>query len=338
MKGYFAPDTQLRKDKGYDILGYMYTHNPIVFSSINYVTASLFSLRRDKHFEMVCSKPEWRQFFSELLIAYNPPKGLYGQAYDLANFLEGVLQSLLVFGKAFYKIDYAQEECSQTGTRWTIQRIRWLAVETMNAISGDGRIKGFVQQYSDRCVDKNLRGARVEFAPDEVFFVEWVFDGDKNLGISPLMSLIPHHKKMKWFLELIEQQVYAMSHPQDRSYRIERARYTSWDKAKRVNETSQIKIRAALGTVLDAPMSQYYETYQLTKSRKRTALIREYLVNEFNAQAVNALSKRNSLIEPARIELVGYMSASEIEDLFRKFQNGQASQDEVLNTLKNDMI
>lgn len=67
-------------------------------------------------------------------------------------------------------------------------------------------------------------------------------------------------------------------------------------------------------------------------------MIREYLVNEFNAQAVNALSKRNSLIEPARIELVGYMSASEIEDLFRKFQNGQASQDEVLNTLKNDMI
>ena len=337
MKGYFVPDMQLRKEKGYDVFEDIYEHNPVVFSSINNLTSSLFNPSRDSHFELVCSNPDWRQFF-EPLIAYHPPERLYGQAYDLANFLEGVLRSLLIFGKAFYKIDYAKEERDQIGAGWTIKRIRWLAVETMSVIYSHGKIQEFVQQYTNSCGYKDLRGTRVEFEPDEVFFVEWVFDGEKNRGVSPLKRLTPYHKKMKWFLEFSQRKLTAMYNPKDHSYAVERARYTSWDEAKRVNDTCEMRIKDALGRILDAPMTQYYETYQCVKSRKRLASIREYLLSEFNAQVVDTISKKNTSTESARIRLVGYMSAGEIEALFGKFQNGQVSQSELLNILQNDMV
>jgi len=338
IKGYSVSDEQLRKEKGYDLLEAMYTRNPIGFSSINNVTASLFNLRRDKHFDTVCSNPDWQKFFSELFIAYNPPEGLYGHAYDLVDFLVDVFKSILIFGKAFYSIDFAKKEHSQLGTIWTIQRIRWLPPETMSAIFINGRIQGYMQQYSNTCNYKDLHGTRVDFKPDEIFFVDWVFDGVKNRGISPLMRLILDFNKMESFLKFSARYAHAMFHPEDHSYEVERARYTSWDEARKINDVSKLRIKAALDTINDAPMTQYYEIYHLVKSRKRLAFIREYLLNEFNVQVVDNISKKNNLTELARVKLVGYMSEGEIEALFRKFQNGQVSRSEVSSILLNEMI
>jgi hypothetical protein len=239
MKGYFVPDTHLRKTKGYDVLENLYTRNPIVFSSAQELTHSLFNLRRDEHFSIVCSSQEWRQFLFELFIAYNPPEGLYGQSFDLSHFLEGVLQSLLMFGKAFFKIDYSEQQGSQTGSAWTVQRIRWLAVETMKPIYHKDRINNFVQQYSTKHEEKALRGARTEFMPHEIFFVEWSFDENRTKGVSPLVNLIPNGKMHIKFLQFLERRAYAIANPQDQSYTVERARYTSLEKTKRVNEISE---------------------------------------------------------------------------------------------------
>jgi hypothetical protein len=338
MKGYFVPDAHLQKIKGYDALDDLYTHNPIIYSSVNELTHSLFNLRRDEHFSIDCSSPKWRQFFSELFIAYDPPEGLYGQSFDLADFLEGVFHSLLIFGKAFFKVDHSEKQTGQTGTIWTVQRIRWLAVETMKPIYDKSRIKRFAQQYSAKCEVKDLQGAKTEFLPDEIFFVEWVFDDDKTKGVSPLVPLIPHDKMNIDFLQLMERQAYAIANPQNHSYRVERAKHTSWEKAKRANEISEIEMRAILGTALYAPMTEYYEAYYFAKIRKRIALIREYLVNQFNAQVVEPLCKKNGLTEPARINLVSYLSSTDIEDLVRKFQQGQVSNNEVISILQKDMI
>lgn len=338
MKGYFVPDTHLQKTKGYDVLDDLYTHNPVIHSSVNELTHSLFNLRRDEHFSIVCSSSKWRQFFSELFIAYNPPEGLYGQSFDLANFLEGVFQSLLIFGKAFFKVDHSEKQTNQTGTIWTVQRIRWLAVETIKPIYDKGRIERFVQQYSAKCEGKDLQGVKTEFLPDEIFFVEWAFDDDKTKGVSPLVPLIPQDKMHIEFLQLMERQAYAIANPQNHSYHVERARHTSWEKAKRANEISEIEMRAILGTVLYTPMTEYYEAYYFAKIRKRIALIREYLVNQFNAQVVEPLCRKNGLTEPTRIKLVSYLSSTDIENLVRKFQQGQISKNEVISTLQKDMI
>jgi len=93
-----------------------------------------------------------------------------------------------------------------------------------------------------------------------------------------------------------------------------------------------------LGTMLQAPMTEYYEAYYFGKIRKRIALIREYLVDQFNAQVVEPLCRKNDLTEQARINLVGYLSSTDIENLIRKFQQGQVSENEVISTLQNDMM
>lgn len=316
----------------------MYGGNPIIFGAMDSVRGSLFSYRREKHFEIVCSSSELRRFFNDILLGRGGFEGLYGQAYDLEGFLRGVLQSLLIFGKAFYKIDWAKQDYRGNKTRWVMKRIRWLAVETMDVVRDDEQIQGFKQEYSDHCSYKDLRGIKVEFEPDEIFFVEWVFDGERNRGVSPLKRLIPLSKEMDEFLEYIKLRTKALYHPEDRSYAVERALFTPWEEAKKKNEQCRIKIQDALGIMPDAPMTEYYDIHQFIKSRRRIAQIREYLLAEFNDQVVNSISKKNGFSESPRIKLVGYKSVSEIDELFDSFKCKEISNKEVVDALRDELI
>lgn len=250
--------------------------------------------------------------------------------------MRDVLQSLLLFGKAFYKIDWAEH--AENKTRWVVERIRWLAVETMDVVRVNEQIRGFNQEYSDHCSYEDLRGIRVDFEPDEVFFVEWVFDGERERGASPLRRLIPLCKEMDEFLEYVNMLTRAMYHPEDRSYAVERARFTPWEEAKKKNEQCKIKIQDALGVMPDAPMTEYYDIYQFIKSRRRIAQIREYLVAEFNDQVVNRISKKNGFLESPRIKLVGYKSVSEIDELFDGFKRKETSNKEVVDAFRDELI
>lgn len=337
LKGYCVPDEQLRKDKGYDELENMYTSDPIIFSSINYLASSLFNLKREEHFDVVCSNPDWRKFLSELFTAYHPPEGLYGHSYDLVSFFEGVLKSLLIFGKAYHKIDFKQTN-QGTDARWTIQRLRWLPVETMAMVVTNGKLQRFTQQYSRTCSERSLRGVKVDLEPEEVFVTEWIFDGLESRGISPLIQLIPDVKRTQRFLVFMERGVYAVTHPQDHSHQVERVRYASLDEEKKINDMSQTRIKATLGMMSDAPMTEYYEVYQFCRNRKKMANIRDYLLHEFSVQIVDNLLKKNHSAESARITLRDYMSADEIEALFRKYEKGQLTRDAVWNALSAEMM
>jgi len=207
----------MKKRRGYDTFEGMYGGNPIIFSAVNSICESLFSYRKEKHFEIVCSSSDLRRFFSDILLE-GQFDGLYGQAYDLEGFLREVLQSLLIFGRAFYKIDWTNRDYEEYGTRWVVERIRWLAVETMDFVKDNGQIRGFKQEYSNHCSYQDVRGKKVEFEPDEVFFVEWVFDGGENRGVPPLRRLIQPSKEMDRFLKTVELSVYAIGHPIPRSF------------------------------------------------------------------------------------------------------------------------
>ena len=320
------------------MLSSLYGSNPIVFGAVNNFRRSLFSYKREKHFEIVCTSSELRRFFNDILLGRGGFEGLYGQAYDLEGFMRGVLQSLLIFGKAFYKIDWAEQDHAKNKTRWVVERIRWLAIETMYVVTDDGRIQGFKQEYSDHCSYEDLRGIKIEFGPDEIFFVEWVFDEERNRGVSPLKRLIPLSKGMDEFLEYINLRIKVLHHPEDRSYAVERARFTPWEKAKKKNDQCKIKIQDALGIMPDAPMTEYYDIHQFIKSRRRIAQIREYLVAEFNDQIVNRISKKNGFAESPRIKLVGYKSVSEIDELFGHFKRKEVSNKEVVDAFRDELI
>jgi hypothetical protein len=335
MKGYVISDEELRKAKGYNILDYMYSRNPIIYSSINDVTSSMFNIFREDHFDLVCTQPKVMRLFAEL-VSRHPIEGLYGnQFHGLDDFLSNVFKSLITFGKVFTRIDYSQAQI-QGQTAWKIQRIRWLPAETMRVVHKKGEIKGFVQQYSKICQDERLC-KKTEFTPDEIFFVEWMFDGRRLKGVSPLLSLIPHAKRHLKFLKVMERKTYAMANPQDHSFKIERAKYASWEKEKRLNEISELRIRSTIGAWSDAPMTEYYGTFRFAKSRQRIAAIREYLLTQFNQQVVNTLSRKNGLNESVEIKLKGYLTSSEIGQLIQRFQNGQISQNEMITTLQKDM-
>ena len=335
MKGYVVPDENLRKTKGYQILDNLYGRNPIIHSSINDVTLSLFNVFRKEHFEVACGKPELVPVFAEL-VSDRAIEGIYGNHFfGLAGFLTDVFSNILVFGKTFYPIDYGQVQ-DKKGTYWKISRIRWLPPETMKIKRKKGNVTCLYQQYSKSCKDKRLC-KKTAFTPDEIFFVEWIFTKELSKGISPLKSLIPHADRHLKFLEIMTSKTFAMAHPQDHSLKVERARYASWDKEKKLSDISELIIRATIGTWSNAPMTEYFATLRFAQSRQKIAIIREYLVEQFNIQVVSNLSKKNSLDEPARIKLKGYLTSEQIGNLISRYEKTEISQEEILKALQNDM-
>jgi len=335
LKGYVVPDEYLKKRKGYAELADAYKSNPIIYGSVNNVHMSLFSYKKEKHFEIDSSNPHLRRFLNSVLLGQGGFKGLYGQEYDLEGFLRNVLQSLLIFGKAFYRIDWAEKVYEENKTRWVVEGIRWLTVETMDVVKSAGQIRGFKQEYSYNVTYKDLRGISIDFEPEEIFFVEWIFDEGKR-GVSPIKRLISLCEEMHDFLEYIGLCTKAMYHPEDSSFAVERARFTSWEKEKRKEDQRKIKIQDALGIMPTAPMTEYYDIYQFIKLRKRIAQIRKYLLDEFNDQIVKRITKKNGFSESAEVKLVGYKSVSEIDEYFSKFKSKELSNKEVVNALLND--
>ena len=111
----------------------------------------------------------------------------------------------MVFGKAFYAIDYENEH-----DQWLIKRIRWLPVETMTPkYDRKGVIEGFTQKYSSNC-GEGIKNSKANFLPEEVYFAEWVFD-DVKKGVSPLMTLRLNAESENKFMALMQKQSYALT-------------------------------------------------------------------------------------------------------------------------------
>lgn len=315
----------------------MYSRNPTVFSAVNSLRDSLFSYRKEKHFEIVSSSSDLRRFFSDILLG-DQFEGIYCEAHDLEDFLKSVLVSLLIFGKAFYKIDWTKQDYKKNETRWIVEKIRWLAVETMSVVKANNLVQSFRQEYSRHCSYEGLREIRIDFEPDEVFFIEWGFDGEAKKGKPPLRRSIPLVKEMYKFLEYINLRIKAEYRPEDRSYAVESAQFTPWEEAVKKNDQCKMRIQDALGVKPEAPMTEYYDIYQFIKSRRKIAQIREYLLSEFNEQIVNRISKKNDFPESPMIKLVGYKSVSEIEELFDDFKNKEISSKEVMDAFQDQLI
>lgn len=335
MKGYCIPDEALRKAKGYDELENLSSYDLTIHSSIDSLVLTLFDFR-NKHFVIENAVDEdWNQFFTEMFIDHNYTREIYGQfSYDLEGFLRGALHSIIVFGKSFYAVDYSNE--SSTG-RWIVERIRWLPVETVSPIYGKkGAIKGFTQQYSANCSYEMARNYKAGFLPDELFFIEWAFDGDKK-GVSPLLSLRSNSQTENKLIDLALKQSHAFAHPDDQSRSAERARYSSFQKAKKRSDVAKIKIIAKIGGIIRQPMTDYYDAYYFAKNRKRVAIIREYLVDQFNSQILASISNKNGLPQPARLKIVGYLTSKEIDKLIGDLKNLKISSKELVDILAKDM-
>lgn len=337
LKGYVVPDEYLRKMKGYDSLREMHRTNYVINNAVDSLRNSLFSYKKQKHFEIECADPDLRQLLNDTVLRQQFD-GIYGQAYDLEGFLRMTLASLLVFGRCFYKIDWVEKDHNAHGKRWLIQRIRWLAVETMEVIRDNDQIHSFKQEYSDHCGNKSVRGTTFTFEKDEILFVEWIFDGDENKGVSPLKRLIQHSEEMGTAFEDMRLQVHAFSHPEDHSYKAERLRHTPWKEIRGELDQSRIKMQSSLGIIPNAPMTEYYETYQFVKFRKRIARIREFLLSEFNEQIVTNIAKRNKFRESARINLIGYMSEGEIQDLFDSYKKKEITGEKLREAFQDEII
>ena len=206
----------------------------------------------------------------------------------------------------------------------------------MKIKSKKGYVTSFYQQYSKRCKDEKLC-KKTAFTPDEIFFVEWVFTKGLSKGISPLKPLIPYADRHLKFLEVMTSKTYAMAHPKDHSLKVEKARFASWDKEKKLNNISELIIRATIGTWSNAPMTEYFATLRFAQSRQKIAVIREYLVEQFNLQVMSNLSKKNGLDEPASMKLKGYLTSDQIGKLISRYEKAEISQEDIQKILQSDM-
>jgi hypothetical protein len=331
MKGYCVPDEILSKAKGYDELENLSSYDLTIHSSIDSIFLTLFDFNKD-HLVIESPDKKWTKIFTDLLVRRNYNREIYGQSYNLENFLRGVLHGIIVFGRAFYAVDYFND--SLVGG-WVVERIRCLPVETITANYHNGAIKGFTQQYSSKCSFEGVQNYKAEFLPEEVFFTQWIFDDDK--GVSPLLSLRDNSQTERKFMNLAQKQFNALSHPDDHSFRTEKARYTSFEKEKKKSETAKLKSISKIGGIIRQPMTDYYDAYYFAKNRKKVASMREYLVEEFNSQILAVLSTKNGLTQPARLKIVDYLSSIEIGKLIDDHKSSKISSKELVDMLAKDM-
>jgi hypothetical protein len=330
MKGHWTPDENQKKAKDYDKLENLSTSNTYIRTSIEYVQNVLFNYVNNNHFQIENAENPWKQFFEKSFLNDYNCRELYSPYYDLVGFLRAVFYSTIVYGKAFYAVDYADNNGC-----WLVKSIHWLPVETMTPnYDQKGVIKGFTQKYSSKGNDE-IKNYRMEFLPEEIFFVEWNFDGDKK-GVSPLLRLYSNANREKELWDFMQRKFYAQTHQDDHSLSVEQARYAPFEEAKKQADDAKIKNISKIGGLLDVPMTEYYYAYYFAKNRKRIAMIREYLVNDFNTQIVATLSRKNGLTEIPKIAITNYLTSEQIESHINDFKKAKITSDQLIKLLLED--
>lgn len=239
---------------------------------------------------------------------------------DLADFFEWTMRHLLVEGRSFHSINWRPTTIN--GHTYVLPS-PFVALDP--ATVWQGFFKKYVQKYSwitylsqKKHIDYDMQKPprKYYFDKDEVLIYRYPPSGD-----SPTKRALPLVPLLKQFWDVSLNQLRAGNEPENRDWRLERARFKNVAEERRKNALVQARIRTYFGYLLptDTKVTNYYDVYTVTKYKTHCNDLRDYLVDGFNKQVFENLALKNKLAEAPILKFSGFLTNEQINQAFNDF-------------------
>lgn len=294
---------------------------------------SLLEWRRDQReqFTVVGGDPELRALVERAFLNRrhgDPPlRAFAGSLDDLDDLFRAIVWELMIDGRTcliamWHDIDDLPPPAKLPGFRIVkpadLRRSRGNAfVARLPKWSPDGEVEEITTGEAD------------------VLEVRWPLPGVRPGGLSPVDRVVAHHLRWNELMDASLAVSRAHVETEDRALRTERARWVSLAQITDELREVDLKIKAELyELVSDHPMTKFFDGYQVLKFLHRQAVVREYLVDRFNHFVQRFSSIARPGVEPARLALVDYPSATDIEQAMQRYTARELTAEEAIKTSK----
>jgi hypothetical protein len=345
-KGYWFTDPIQLRLRGYRKLYDAYDVSPIKIA-IDHIAGRLFGLPSGG-LPLQCSDDRASELLKEQFRPYAQFSGvnIFADLSRIDDFLTNCGRSLLLVGRVFHKVVWSDDD-----TR--IMMIRRLPAETMKVYRLDQTPIRFRQHYSlfatrnaiareyprvHMSGDEDYRGVTFYFEPDEMFFLEWSLDGDKYRGVSPAKRVLSHCKAWQAYFDRTLEMSRVQAYPELRDFRYVKAKYRSFKQETERFKQAQIEMQKPFRVIQDVPKTEYFDVWEAKEMLLFVGRLRQYLLDEFNAQIVAPLLRRNGIDAEARYVCDYELTNEQIQELFQRYEQGELGYKEVVDELLADRV
>jgi hypothetical protein len=257
---------------------------------------------------------------------------------DLMSWFRQVVGSLLTYGEVFYSVGFGD----WIDGRPEIYPPKWLPPETMSPVREGSNVVGFRQEYSDDLDRSELRGKRIEFERSEVLHLRWPECLMQCSHVPPVASVVRDVAAAEAAFQLQSDIITArteVSIGAADGWQSERIAVMDPAAKRREFDERRAIIARKLGVPLsmanvDLPYTEYFATLEFARFGKRLAVLREYLVGEFNSQVLAHWGRRVGTSNPPLLRLDGYCSSEEWALVETTAEDGNANQEAVWQLLR----
>lgn len=272
-------------------------------------------------------------YFSEE--SYSRTEKISLGAHDLAEFFMFALHELLVDGIFINAIEWGEKKI---GTKKYILPISFNGMNPSTV-----KIKKTQQGYSvkqsfspfAKFINTFYTYKNAFFENDEVLIFKHPFYPSSPVGIS--LKLLKDLKAGMTFSLLSGE---ALNNPTYKSMQFEKTRGKSSTSFWRKQKIARVKVRRIFNQNLGGSginLTTYYQIYAYKEYKKTLNDLREYLMAEFNKQVIERIRTKNNIKRPILMRYKGFISNDQIEELFKKFQEGKITGQEFIENTKDDL-
>lgn len=335
-RGLPRPGEALRGLKGCRLLGELSTSDPTISSAVRMVRNMLFDYRRwdQPQFTVECSNVKLHDLIKTEFLDERGDDNRFGYGiYHLDDFLRSMASQMMVYGRSYIRITW--EQTNGTDNSWYIKRFTWMFPGDIKPIKEKGDTVAFNWWHRKEEFNNQSPIIAEKVATEDVIESYWIFDRDKEAGESPLKRVIKYYWEDIGYHTATLAYMYSWANLNDKRFWVERARNLNLKAALEKQRRRRLLMAKELGVpemYPPPPMTDYYDVYYFLKFRRRLAQVREYLLAQFNAQAVRRFAAKNGFTDEVRIVAVKYLSVREIDSLLNRFTAGEITKEEVLKS------
>lgn len=271
----------------------------------------------------------------EYFINKNTDRSVYSYATDLSEFFEFIFFGLLVDG--YYASPIKWEKKKAGSSDYILPTFFFQDAATVKARKSGKKIKSVSRIYSiwTYLNNKYARPRKTKWKKNEVYYLEYPYSRK-----SPTIQSIKYLPIFKKFLLFGVNQAKGLAQPDNHSLEVEVTRYKSFNQVKREQDIARGRTRKNFSYLYeDSLLTNYYDTFFVTRNKRFLNGIRSYLIEQFNEQVLSELAIKNGFARGPKLKLKeGLFSTNqELERILTDYQNRKISLDDYIDrTIKKN--
>jgi hypothetical protein len=341
QKGYWLDDPFLSYIKGHT--RYEETsHDGMQFTVELRGLEALFPYSRDPsdHFVISHRGSRINQVLNEhFIIRQRSYERIYGNMFDITGFFGSLLQQAAIYGDNYYAISWTVPE--KPTDLILVDGFTYLHASTMHLkYSLGGKMTGYKQRYSrlaflNHSYDREKKVRAFNFDPDEILHIKYPFE-----SLPPTKQSMGLLRKSQAYWKFTLDHARSGGSVISMGINAERARYKNYAAEHRAFQFTRAEIGKnfhQFESIRELPRTDYYDAYVLCRYMRDKVRARQFIVDQFNAQVLMPLARKNNIKNPPVLEMVGLTTEAEVDDLMSAFKKNLIDHNEFIelfNTFK----